>query len=354
MAYTKEFSYTVQGEGHPITVDKSEYIHFRQMTGGSMMRPTFWVTFMFVIILGLNQMSRENPVYSLLAFLAMILLYLLSAGVALWVVKTRWSKEYDRQIESGVDYYGLVTVTPQQVEKCRNGGTVTVPLDSTSLVIEDDAIFVILNRHRQGIILPARFVTEEMAAILRQCPCYRPGKKRLIPGGATAEIPAAEQRQVAYDSDFVYTLDEMIAVRKAQVTDAYWQRAPLMALLSFLMATTGLTADSNPVVFGVAVFLVTFGVLSLLNWWVPRRQTDKLAAMGIPEEARHCHMTVDSRGVRLSVGSFVSGLPWSAIRHVYDGELIRFETRQGTAYLPRRCVVNIQEFSADMDEFRKQ
>ncbi len=371
MAFTKEIDYTVNGEGQPMDINREEFIRFQQLvmekSGPMVMRhllPVLALMACVTLIPEVITLLKGDTTYWLFTAVSAVVAV---AALVLWAVmppllKRRMGKLYDRFIEAGHSHYGLCRVCYDRVEKVKYDFTLTVPLDATCLIIEDAAMFVVMNTRRQAVILPARFVTPEQADILHQVvqrlnPRQYRFKSSLVPGGLTAVAPAMETRQVAFEGEIEYTNEEYVTVSKEFMAMQFWQRAPIWVMTTTLCSLMVEFSSEDGLLATVAAFLLLMGINWLINWQLPRTRIARAIAAGaVPAEARRMTIQVDDKGVRLiDKNQGQAAVPWSAIKHVYDAKpFVKFVGHQQVLFLPQRYVEDLTVFSADLDNFRKR
>ncbi len=365
MATKHLFSYEIAGDGTPMDLTRDEFVRFQSLmsgVGGPLRTRSMMLVFSLLLGGGillpeliLWRQGRQPDVL-------LIAVVLLTVGVSLllWAatplyIKRKAEKLYDQSIEAGQSYYGLVRIYDDRVEKAKPDYTVIVPYRELALFIEDAQVMVLLNRQRQAVVIPARCVTPEQAEAIRagveRLPtANRRFCSRLIPLGQPATLPPPVEGELLYEGTVQYRPEEYVVVAKELTIQQFWRRAPLLCAMSMLGALA-FGWDGQSIWPCVALFVLIGGVLTLFNLVLPLRRVSSVAPH-MRAEQLSVRVTVDHRGLRLLKEDQGEGsMPWSAIAHVYDAEpFVKFSGKQEFC-LPKRCIEDLDTFSADIDRY---
>lgn len=366
MATNKIFSYEVEGDGIPVDMTRDEFVRFQTLVSqisGPLRTRT--VTLVFSLLLGGSLLLPElllwwrgdQPDFMLMA----VVLLTIGASLVLWAVTPlfhvrRAEKQYDSAIEAGQSYFGLLRIYDDRLEKAKPDYSLTIPFGQQAMLIEDATMFVLMNRARQAIIIPARCITAEQAQSIRAAadnrmpPSNRRFVSRLEPLGQPALLPPSTEGEVLFVDTIRYTPEEYTVVAKELTTQQFWRRAPLLCSLCVLVALA-FGWDGQNLLPVLGWFAGAAAVLTLFNLVLPLRRIQKMAPH-MRTEQLSVRVTVDYRGVRLLKDNQGEGsMPWSAVKHVYDAEsFVKFAGKQ-EFYLPKRCIPDLETFSADIDRY---
>lgn len=365
MATNKIFSYEVTGDGTPMDLTREEFARFQSLLS-SISGPmrTRNVSLIFSLLLGagvlvpeliLWRQGQQPDVLLLAAMLLLVGMSLVLWGITPPYITKKAEKLYDLTTEAGQSFYGLVRIYPDRVEKAKPDYTVVIPFNEQALFIEDAGMLVFLNKQRQAIVLPARCLTPAQADILRAGaellpPANRRFVSRLVPQGQAALLPPPTEGELLYEDTIRYTPEEYVVVAKDQTQRLFWRRVPLFCIISMMLALTFGWNDQS-MWQCVALFALSGGVLTFFNLVLPLRRVT-LMAPHMRGEQLSVRVTVDYRGLRLLKENQGEGsMPWSAIKHVYDADtFVRFSGKQ-EFFLPKRCIPDLDTFSADIDRY---
>lgn len=274
-------------------------------------------------------------------------------------IKRRAAKQYDRAAACGQTYYGFLRVYDDRVEKVGDTATAVIPLDGTSLFVEDKETMIFLGNRGWALVLPARCMTDEMAAAVRQAADRLPVKNRRFiarvqPKGQPVTPVAAPDAPALWETNLHYTAEEYVAVTREIIQRRYWKMAPVLAVFAMMGGlVTGW--DGRSILPCVIWFLVWFGALTVLNLVLPlsrvKRQTPFLEPYALSLQVwldRLGVHVIQQQGVRM-------GIPWSAVRHVYDkGDTVEICDKQQSIYIPKRCIEDIDAFDELITRLREK
>ena len=281
---------------------------------------------------------------------------ILLSGYTAWIVPLRLrraaGRQYDEAVEAGHCYYGEVTLTDDSITKT---GTVTteIPMDHTTVFIEDERMMVFLNRRGPSIVLPARCLTPNIALMARvvaqrQLPpmnCHllarvKPERRRPAPSTGLPTVTLMEGR-------ITYTTEEMIGLIRGRTLERYYRRLPTLGGISLVAGLLYGWGMTSPVA-AVAVFLGCLAVLSLFTF-LPMRRAIRVAYIVQVTSS----YTLTDRGVRMYEGNHELLVPWSSVSHVYDrGDYAELQFKNGGFFrIPKRELADVDAFEAILQQY---
>ena len=290
------------------------------------------------------------------ALLGLTLFFWLAAPV---LIKRRAGKQYDRAAACGQTYYGFLRVYGDRVEKVGDTATAVIPLDGTTLFVEDKDTMTFLGNRGWALVLPARCMTQEMATAVRQAADRLPVRNRrfiarLQPKGQPVTPVAAPDAPALWEASLHYTAEEYVAVTREIIRRRYWQMAPGLTVFAVMGgAVTGW--DGRSILPCVIWFLVWFGVLTVLNLVLPLSRVKRQAPFLEPY-ALSLQVRLDRLGAHVTQQHGArAGIPWTDVRHVYDkGDMVEICDKQQSIYIPKRCIEDIDAFDGLITRCREQ
>ncbi|MBQ5840533.1 MAG: YcxB family protein [Clostridia bacterium] len=276
-----------------------------------------------------------------------------------WQVKRNAEKQYDRALACGQNFYGTLRVYGDKVEKAGDTVTATIPMDATSFFVEDSRVMVITGRSRWAVVLPARCMTDEMAAAVRQAADRLPLQRRRFIARLQAQgepvVPVRmEPVPVLWQADVHYTPEEYTDLSRAMLRQRYWRVAPVLGVLSVLAGFV-FGWDGRSILPCLLWTLACFALLTLFNYTLPlsriKRQVPLMQSRDFTVEVR-----IDSRAVQFGAPHGVRiGVPWSEIRHVYDkGSFVEICDDKQFFRIPKRCIEDVEAFDALITRCRNE
>ncbi len=257
---------------------------------------------------------------------------------------------YDEQVAVGYSYYGTVQVCPTEIVKVGEEMTSTIPLNGNALFIEDRDMLVWISRQGRAIVLPARCMTAESAAMVRAAADRLPTSNRrfisrLQPLGQIPSPPAPVEDPVVWEKQVVYTPAEFAALAKSRVVSQYWRRLPMLATLSLLLAVMFGWSDTSFVP-GMLAFLTAMAVLTVFRLVLPYTRVPR-DPDAVPERLRTVQVIFSQRGVKLRDGDNFAAVPWSSVEHVYDrGDYAEVLYHGQGLRIPKREIDDLEGFNA--------
>lgn len=353
----------------PVDLTRDEIGDFQSLLmkyDGAMRMRTFSALFSGALALGGMGMAvyewiryREMDFITLivsagLLIVMLLLLFLVPAGV-----RRRSEQNYDDVIACGDSFTGMVRVEETAVSKTRDGGTVVFPMDMGTLFLETPDVMVFIRSGQPALFLPGRCMRPEWAQAVRRAADRLPVQNRRFSGrlqafGYPVNPYQAPPVPVLWEADFSYTKDEFADMTREAVTTRFNRSLPVLGGLSVLGGLAlGWDGDAESFWKVPVYFLLTFGVLVLLNWIIPRSRTRRMAEV-INQNQLSATLRMDSRCLRVfRQGQVPFGLPWTAVEHVYDREeYVEFVGRKQHIRLPKRCIGDFDAFGRIIRDIR--
>ena len=357
-----------------VDLKKDEFVAFRMLTarlvGPLRLRTATLVVslFSFVTMVGyalyewlMHWVNTPDPV-----LLAGGVLVLIPALILYWYVpyhlRRDAEKQYDRSLQAGMDFVGELVVYPDAIEKVTAAVTARVRIDERMLFIETPDMLVVTTMNSPAIVMPARCLTEEMVATVRQAVESIPDHcrrfvGRIQPKGETVapSVPKAKPEEL-WVNTFTYTPEEYTVVLKGLIQQHFWKKAPLLALLAMVSAfALGYDFETMSFIPCIWIFVVIMAVLILFNLVLPLRRVSR----GVEEQLTAHDMTMqvrlDTMGMRMKLpkGSEMMVL-WCDVDHVYEREdFVEIVHNKNTSlYIPKRCIEDLDALDAILKQCR--
>ena len=276
-------------------------------------------------------------------------------------IRIKAGHAFDRSLMAGREYYGVVKLYPNRIEKTAGGKTVSIPFADAGFAEYDD-MMVIVSPETPAIVLPARCVVEEDAAAvreyaLRQIPAVRQRRyARMVSKTTTRlELPPNTEPQSESDETLMvvpvsYTPDEFLRVITRSALNVYLGRLPLCAGVS-LIAALALGFSRGPFVMSL-IFLSGLAILFIIHVVIPRVRT-RLQLPALSADALVMRLVLTEKGVRIN-GNGRSTLfyPWLAVTRVsHQGQWIVFHFNQAVIEVPERCVPDLDALEDILQTF---
>lgn len=266
-------------------------------------------------------------------------------------LRRRAARSYDLTEAGGHSFYGLLCLGTDRIEKLQPDLTTAILFSEATIYIEHPAMIVVGCNQKRAIVLPARCMTPEAAAAVRQAADQMPRVRRfyygrIVPQSQPVTEPVLPPITVLWEQSFCYTPEEYISCFKNAVFRGYWQRLPFFGVLS-VMAGLAFGWNENSIWPCVLIFLVSLGLLTLLGLVLPLQR-----ARNIDPETTFREMTVrlTDRGLQMLSGGREEIIPWTIVRHVIDREdAVEIQWQQQMIRIPKRCIPDFAAFSAVID-----
>lgn len=259
--------------------------------------------------------------------------------------------EYAQTLFKGYCYDGILRVGPADIRKVTMQGETAITYVTCPAYIESKDMMIFLNAQRRHIVIPARFLTEEDAQIIRELVFQHiPAERRALTGklvaGATEHgpMPSLEPKdeEVLYSTPFQYTIKEMGMF----AMNTYWSSVlwglPNRALVALTIATVAFLLYD---VAAIPVFLISLMLImgySLVHLWIHNRRVAKSEQDGIVD----LMMMLTEDAIHIQ-GRMYMRVPWEYVtRAVETADSVEFHTEALMLFVPKK-------FIEDMDELRR-
>ena len=270
-------------------------------------------------------------------------------------------KQFDRSVESGMDYFGELTVYPDRIEKAGNAVTAYVRIDERMLFIETPEMMVVTNIGSPAIVLPARCLTDEMARAVRQAveklpPRNRRFLGRVIPRGEEVVKPEPKAKpEELWVNTFTYTAAEYAVVVKGMIQQNFWRMSPLLAAIA-MMGAMAFGYNGESLLPCIGYFVAFIALLIVFNLLLPLRrvtaQCEELSAHDLTVQVR-----MDTMALRMKLPKGAeSFVLWCDVDHVYErDEFVEIvHNKKSSLYIPKRCIDDLDALDAVIKRCRKE
>lgn len=188
--------------GFPVDLSREEYIAFNMLlakNGGMLrFRKGQLVIFGLMMAFSLVMLAVEFFVFQSLdvVMILVVAFIALTGGFLLFgmpaYLRRNAGRAYDQSVLGGHEYYGMVYVYEDRLEKVSGGTVNRVYYGENAAYIETGDMMVLLASSSRAIVLPARCMTREDAELVRRTvlPRIPPMRQRLL----SKMVPQASQR----------------------------------------------------------------------------------------------------------------------------------------------------------------
>jgi len=331
----------------------------RRKKATRIMSVTFFLLMGGITLWDWHMMGKIDPLFA-----CSVPIMWLPALFTEWIVpamlKKRAAKAYDRAAAAGNTFRGEVRLYPDRIEKVTNIGGTKIPLNGHTLFVETADMLAFFNRFNPAVVLPARCMTEELAAAVRKAADTLPLQNRrffscLQPKGEPVTAPAeTEPLPTLWECNFSYTEEEAAAVLRRSLIARFWRMSPGMAAVSLL---GGLMMGSHSLWSMVLYFVLCFGVLTLFNLVLPLGRVKQMVGNPAYMEQNRGAVKIDRYAIRVSMGKEGEmPLPWVENVHVYDkdGFAEIAAGRHTMFYVPKRCITDLEGFNRVITQCRNK
>ena len=360
---------TVPPEVEPIRyvdLNREEFVAFRMLTGrlfGPLRQriPTLVVSILCCLMLGgyaifewwaKHWYGYPDPVLVAGAVLVLVPA-LIVCGYMPWKMKRDAGKQYDRSVQAGMDFCGELTVYPDCIEKAGQTVTASIRIDQRMLFIETPDMMVITAVGSPAIVLPARCLTEGMAATVRQAVERLPIRNRKFVGRVQcrgemvpAPKPTAKPEEL-WVSTFTYTAEEYATVLRSIIQQHFWRMAPLLATVS-VMGALAFGYNGVSLIPCIGYFVAFMAVLILFNLVLPLRRVKSQAETLSPHDLT-MQVRFDTMALRVKLPKGGENwVLWCDVDHVYDREdfVEVVHNKHSSLYIPKRVIDDLDALDA--------
>ena len=257
-------------------------------------------------------------------------------------------------------YYGEVYFEDGAIVKDVGYKQTRLTLCETTMYIEtaDFMAFTSAKGATASIILPARCLTEENAAMIRKEVFREENRlqRRVIArmvAGATAPIaPRAmlEEPTVLFETAFTYTAEELSDIITSGAGRSYIQKLPSLAVTAMMLGAVMVLFIESVWVFAVtvpAVFLISL-LFSSLSAASAAKRVDTMQA------SRIC-VTITDRGIDHETAGRTAAVKWQGVKRAVEADTYVEFTMNGGLLLriPKRAIEDMDAFRAIVDRYHK-
>lgn len=352
-------------QGFPVDLTEEEFLAYH-MLSARVAGPLRGRTVQLVLSVVLCALLIGAVVYGYYAFGEMDWFTLIAAvalgalAVIMWtVIPVRMRKQahrlYQQTVDSGYSYYGMVEVRPTEIVKVGQETTTAIPFNGNALFIENGEMQVFISRQGRAIVLPARCMTPETAAMVRAAADRLPSPNRrfiarLQPGCQPVEEPAPVETVILWEQTVRYTPEEYAALAKSRLVSQFWRRLPHLTGLSLMLAVL-FSWGEETILPAVLTFLTVMGIQVLFGLILPYRRIPR-QPVDLPASLTTVEVTFTDRGVKLRSGEQFASLPWSAVEHVYDrGDYAELLYQNQSLRIPKRLITDLDAFDRLLKQY---
>lgn len=358
--------------GFPVDLSREEYIAFNLLLSknGGMLRFRKGQLVIFGLLLGFSvaMLLLEAIRFGTLdAVMILVVAFIALAGGFLLFgmpayLKHNAGKAYDQSVLGGHEYYGMVYVYPDRLEKVGGGVTSAVRFSENAAYMETGDMMVLLASGSRAIVLPARCLTADDAEMVRRAALagVPPMRQRLLgrlrPGASHRLPPPPAGREAAQDEELLalrveYTPEEFVKMVGDTALRAYVRMLPLYSGMSVLSGVLFGLLSGIPA--GLATFVVIMLVLFLFNTAGAKSRARRSLAV-MPEDGLRIRLTLTNRGLVASGArpGQETRLAWVSIQHAVDREdCVEFYNNRVFIRIPKRCIPDMEELRRVVDAY---
>lgn len=347
-----------EGYAFPVDLDRAEYVRFNmriaKMRGLYRFRGVMLTAFGFSLALAAVLLAMDFYRYRTVdSTLVALMVFVLLAGATLLFgvpnyIRIKAGRTYDRSLLSGHEYYGVVRVYQNRIEKTGGGRTTTLPFDRTLVYAEYEDMMVFAAPAMPAIILTARCVTEEDAQVVRDAvrTAIRQEQQllfaRMISRAAVRlDMPPddadAEPDELLMRLHITYTQEEFLGMVTRGAWQAFFKMLPLFAGVA-LIAALALGMSGGPFTMAL-IFLGVLLFVMAVNVGGTRWRT-RLRMPAMDEDALTVHLHLSERGITLFSATRNSLFyPWiSGIRVAEKPDWVELQLNGSFMEIPWRCI----------------
>ena len=354
----------------PIDLTREEFAEYQtlmsRVNGAMRLRPVQTVGMLAMALLMLGVAGyvfvAEHAIDWLSIGMAAVVLTI--AGVTFFGIPARLRRHatqtYDETVAAGHEYYGMLRVYDQHIEKVSRLLTATVEYNRGAFFIEHPTMMIFGAADRPAIVLPARCMTPEAANAVRAAADRLPvGNRkyfgRLQPQSCPAVPQELPQPTVLWEQTMRYTPEEFLGGAQDMLRRHFGRMLPLFTVASVFAGLIFAWPESVADLWRCVVwFLASLGLLTLFYYVLPRRRAAHAADVLTAEQMT---LTVQITTVGLCIRNVKNEqiVPWDAVSHVYDRGTYAEALYRGAALrIPKRCIPDIDEFNRILRECREQ
>lgn len=349
-----------------VNLNREEYVAFRmlaaRLAGPLRMRKITLAMSLgcFLLLVGYalfewwqGLVTSPDPVLLVGAVLVLIPMLIIWLYVP-YDLRRKAEKEYDHSVGAGMDFCGALVVGPDYIEKVGASATAHIRLDERALLIETAEMIAVMTAGSPAIVLPARCLTAEMAAAVRQAADERiPARnrrfeERVQPKGEVVPPPEPRQKpEELWVTTFTYTAEEYAVVLKGIIQQHFWRASPIFAAIA-VVGALAFGYDGESLLPCIGYFVAIMAILILFNLVLPLRrvtpQTQQLSAHDMTVQVR-----MDTMALRLKLPKGAENwVLWCDVDHVYERDdfVEIVHNKKASLYIPKRCIDDLDALDA--------
>ncbi len=356
--------------GYPVDVKEEEFVQFSMTlakTFGAlrMQLPTaicFTLYMVLAAVLIVWEYLDSGTISWVLIAVAALSVVCAVPGLIVMPRKTRRTAEKSYRDNNDNEYYGELIVRQGEIVKLGGYKRWSVPLNATTLYIEDTDFmaFTAMGGWQQVILLPARCLTEDMAAAIRRqvfdpaCTVNRKVLHRMN-ARATAPLPMRDLPQLPrtlWSCRFAYTPEELRALMSDTGQRRLVKSLPVTALGSFGAGLAMMLCFES-----VWALVLTAPLTLLLALLVSSLNAAATAKRTAATQTVRVNVTLTDRGVEFDIqpGGQKMHLRWQAIGRATetDTAVELYYADHRLLRIPKRCIDDMDELRALIDKHRR-
>lgn len=361
-----------QENSFPVDLSREEYIDFTLMlakNGGALrFRRGQLAIFCVLLVVSLLMLAVEFAVAGTIDIvMVLVVLFIAVAGAFLLFglpayMKHNAGRVYDQSVLGGHDYYGMLYVYGDRLEKVSGGVVSAVRFADNAAYMETEDMMVLLASSSRAIVLPARCLTAADAELVRRTvlPAIPPMRQRLvgklIPKAEHRLPPPAEKKereQAILEFSVPYTPEEFVKMVGDSTLRAYLRMLPVYSGVAVVSGVLFGLVSGIPA--GLTVFVIVMLAMFLLNTVVPKSRARR-QALQMSAEALTIRIAFTERGLVASTPrqGEETRIPWVSLQHAVEKEdCVEFYNNHMFIRVPKRCIPDMEELRRVVDEHRR-
>ena len=368
-SWQREQGYTLD---FPVDLSREDYIEFNLLvakTKGVLRHyreMLIFGGFLMVISIGILVLQKLRFGQVSLAAVLMMLIFLLLVGGPLaglpGHLRRGAATAYDRTVEQGYRYAGRVQLEENRIRKTGSSSAVAIQLDERAAMIESRNMLVILSPGSRAIVIPARYLSRENAAVLLQRlrNAVKGENQKVFSPLLPAVRQEAEKMVLEEDDDnnretepltleIQYTSQEFYILLADRALRTFLKRLPFYSAFAVIAGVLcGLAAG---VLWGIAIGVCILSAVYLLSVEGGRLRAKKLTA-GLTKENMTLRLVLTENGLLLRRRNGEERrIPWDAVkRAVARPSCVEFTARDTFVRIPRRCIPDMDRLKDLVDD----
>ena len=355
----------------PVDLSREDYIEFNLLvakTKGVLRHyreMLIFGGFLMVISIGILVLQKLRFGQVSLAAVLMMLIFLLLVGGPLaglpGHLRRGAATAYDRTVEQGYRYAGRVQLEENRIRKTGGTSAVAIQLDERASMIESRNMLVILSPGSRAIVIPARYLSRENAAVLlpRLRDAMKGENQKIISPLLPAALQEAEKKVLEEDDDngeiepltleIQYTSQEFYMLLADRALRTFLKRLPFYG--AFAVIAGVLCSLAAGVLWGIATGVCILSAVYLLSVEGGRLRAKKLTA-GLTKEDMTLRLVLTENGLLLRrQNGEERRVPWDAVkRAVARPSCVEFTARDTFVRIPRRCIPDMDRLKDLVDD----